>query len=115
MKLDKECRRLLIYSRLSSLSQLYFFSPERVSYAELKAEVGIADSFIGPQLKWLESKGYIKEAEEGMDDSKETVYYITEKGKEKYKTVLEWLISLPTIKIRLNEDVDGGLNVKNGR
>ncbi len=98
MKLDRECRRLLIYSRLGTLSQLYFFDRDGVQYIDLKTETGLKDSFLGPQLKWLEDKRYIRRKEESMDDKKEAVYYITDKGREKYKTVLDWLLSLPAIK-----------------
>ena len=44
----KEYRRLLTYSRLACMSQLYSFGEEGVPYRDLKAEFGLEDNLLGP-------------------------------------------------------------------
>lgn len=93
--LEREYRRLLTYSRLGSLSQLYFFERDGVPYRDLRAELELDDSGFGPQLKFLKDEGYVKVKEVGLNDEKITVYYITESGKRAYKEILEWIRGLP--------------------
>ncbi len=92
--LRKEYRRLLTYSRLACMSQLYSFGEEGVPYRDLKAEFGLEDNLLGPQLLWLKSNKYIRPKEESLDKESIAVYYITKEGIVAYEKVLEWLKSL---------------------
>jgi DNA-binding MarR family transcriptional regulator len=104
VELKKPYRRILTYSRLGSLSNMYYYGKEEkegISYKDLKAALGLSDSTLAPQLSWLKEKGYVESKEEPLNNEKQLVYYITDKGREVYEAVLDWLNSLP-----LGEDLE---------
>jgi DNA-binding MarR family transcriptional regulator len=95
MVLVKENRRLLTYSRLASLSYLDYYGKDGVMYKELKNALGLSDSQLGPQLLWLKEKGYVKTEPQKLDEKELSVYYITEKGKIAYKSIVDWIKTIP--------------------
>jgi len=103
MILAKENRRLLTYSRFASLSYLNYYNKDGIMYKELKNALGLSDSQIGPQLLWLRKKGYVKTETQKLDNKELVVYYITEKGKNAYKSIIEWIKTLPVY-----ENLEGG-------
>jgi DNA-binding MarR family transcriptional regulator len=102
--LEREYRRLLTYSRFGSLSQLFFFDKDGVPYRDLKSELGLGDSHFGPQIKLLKDEGYVEAKEQTLNNEKLTVYYITNKGKQAYSMILEWIKTLPIKDILLKEN-----------
>ncbi len=77
---------------------MYYYGKEEkegISYRDLKAALDLADSTLAPQLLWLKDKGYVESKEEPLNNEKQLVYYITDKGRRVYEAVLEWFRSLP--------------------
>ena len=107
VELKRPYRRILTYSSLGSLSNMYYYGKDGrdgISYKDLKATLSLNDSTLAPQLLWLKDKGYAESKDEQLNDERQLIYYITDKGKVAYEAVLKWLESLP-LKADLEEDV----------
>lgn len=93
--LEGKSKRLLRYSRLGSLSYMYLYDRDGISYRELKAALDLSDSQLGPQLLWLRKYKYAEVREEQSDNSGISVYYITQKGRDVYEQIMTWIAALP--------------------
>lgn len=102
--LDKNHKKLLLYSRFLILHTLFYFSDDGVAYSDLKdtKKNGIPEGSLSPNLLWLKKHGYIREEPR---DGNENVYFIKSEGKTALRALMDWLDNM--IKIFNEVDKDG--------
>ncbi len=97
MVLESKYRRLLTYTRLSSLAYMYYYDKDGIEYREIKAALYLKDSQLSPQLLWLRKNLYASFNEQQFDDQKLSVYYITKEGKKAYNKIITWMEEIPLL------------------
>ena len=96
--LNKKYRRLLLYTRISTLAMLNYYGRDGLSYQDIKDALNLKDGSLGPNLSWLKQKEYIRAENTIMDGKKVAVYYIEKEGIKVYSEVKLWLINILDLK-----------------
>ncbi len=92
--IDKNFRRLLLYSRIGVMAMLSYYGKDGLSYQDIKDSLKLEDGSLSPNLLWLRKNDYITSEDTEIGEKSIAVYYITSKGEEAYKHVKTWLREL---------------------
>ncbi len=94
ISLDKNYRKLLLYPRLFTLTVLNYVDKDGLPYEELRNITGLSEGTLNPTLAFLRKEELIRTEETSLDKKRAIILYITEKGKDAYKNLLDWFKKL---------------------
>lgn len=108
ISLNKNYRKLLLYPRLFTLTSLYYVDKDGLPYEELRNITGLSEGTLNPTLTLLKKEELVRSEETSLDKKRAVILYITDKGKDAYKNLLDWFKKLMEIGNGKFEDGNNG-------
>jgi DNA-binding MarR family transcriptional regulator len=105
--LKPELRKLLIYSKITTLVILDIYGENGYPRAYLVNDLGLPEGALNPNIKYLKKHDYIKSEKAIVEGKESEVYKITDNGHEAIMEILGWIEELKKYK-------EGGKNGNQG-
>jgi len=96
--LKPELRKLLIYSKITTLVILDIYGENGYPRAYLVNDLGLPEGALNPNIKYLKKHDYIKSEKAIVEGKESEVYKITSKGHEAIVEILDWIEGLKKYK-----------------